>query len=177
MLKILSLATVGFIVLAMWATNVHSQQQEIDWKTYLNPEYKFTIEYPANEFGNGVESLGTDNVTNFDLTGDDVSIYLSIIPLNSTASNTNTALSIIENQFKDLIKSDYISSIQNITEVKYGGQEAYKTILDAGGGAVYGYATIQHGNLVLHFYMYNNDRANYQEKLFDQIVNSTKFFD
>lgn len=89
-----------------------------------------------------------------------MSICLSIIPLNKTPSNTNTALSLIENTYNDLIKSDYISSIQNITEVKYGGQQSYKTILDAGGGSIYGYATIQHGNMVFYFYMYNNDRAN-----------------
>jgi hypothetical protein len=51
--------------------------------------------------------------------------------------------------------------------VIYCGQKAYKTILDAGGGAVYGYATIQHGDGVLFFYIFNNDRANYQGTLFD----------
>ncbi len=100
-----------------------------------------------------------------------------MIPLNSTASNTNTALSYIENAFKNFVFSDYTSSIQNITEVKYGGQPGYKTIIDAGGGAIYGYATIQKDNVVLFFYMFDTDRSNYQGDLFDKIVNTTKFFD
>jgi len=104
-------------------------------------------------------------------------LYLTIEPLNKTMTDSNTALIFIQSTYDSLIKSYGISSIQNITQVIYGGQQAYKTILDAGGGAVYGYATIQHGDGVLFFYIFNNDRANYQGTLFDQIVNSTKFFD
>ena len=72
-------------------------------------------------------------------------LYLTIEPLNKTMTDSNTALIFIQSTYDSLIKSYGISSIQNITQVIYGGQIAYKTILDAGGGAVYGYATIQHG--------------------------------
>ncbi len=161
-------------VLMVWGPKIFAQETE-DLKTYLNPEYKFTIQYPGSYFG--VESVDEYNRTSFELKGYNMELYLTIESLNKTMIDSDAALIYIENTYNDLIKSPGISSIQNITEVKYGGQQAYKTILDAGGGAVYGYATIQHGDAVLFFYMFNNDRANYQGILFDQIVNSTKFFD
>ena len=108
---------------------------------------------------------------------DYMELYLTIEPLNKTMTDSDAALIFIENIYNDLTESEYISSIQNITKVTYGGQQSYKTILDAGGGAVYGYATIQHRNVLFVFYMFNNDRANYQGTLFNQIVNSTKLFD
>ena len=175
-LKALGLVTIlVFVVFMVGAANILAQTEE--WKTYLNPDFKFTLQYPGYFFGEESGISETDNTTEFNLKGDNIEIYLSIIPLNSTASNTDAAFSYIRNTYDRLTESDGISSIQNISEVKYGGQQAYKTILDAGGGAIYGYATIQHGDMVLFFYMFNNDRANYQGTMFDQIVNSTRFFD
>jgi hypothetical protein len=184
------IGTYAFVVVSIqvfivggWGSQVFGQQTDT-WNTYLNPEFRFEIQYPAEVFGGGYESIGsTDsryangNTTEFSLTGHGVDLYLSIIPLNNTANKTNTALSMIQEQYDSMIKFDTISSIQNITEVKYGEQKAYKAILDASADSVYVYASMQHKNTALFFYMFDSDRTNYHGKLFDQIVNSTKFFD
>lgn len=148
-----------------------------EWKTYLNPDYKLSLQYPNNLFGEEEDEISEiDNSTNFNLIGDNIQIYLSMIPLNSTGSKANMALYYIENTFRGLMDDDDIHSIQNITEVMYGDLKGYKTILDAGDGSIYGYATIQYDDAVLFFYMFNADRSNYQGDLFYKIVNTTKFF-
>ena len=174
--------TVSMLILmtSNWRPDVLGQPIE-EWNIYLNPEFRFTIQYPEAIFGKGYETQGSpggyasSNSTEFSLTSSDADLYLSIIPLNSTTSKTDSALSMIRDQYNEMTQYDTISSIQNITEVKYGGQQAYKTILDAGGGSIYIYASLQHDNVTLFFYMYN-DRTNFKGALFDQIVNSTKFF-
>src|SRR5690242_15467724 len=98
---------VSVLVLVVGSPNLLSAQQEQEWETYLNPQYKFTLQYPDNQFGTGEESF-SGNVTNLDLIGHDVSIYLSIIPLNMSAAKTDSALIYIQNQFNDLIKGDYV---------------------------------------------------------------------
>lgn len=173
MLKFLVLVTI-ILVFGLGAPNLYAQTK--DWKTYLNPIFKFTIQYPDTEFTNNyVEQEG--NVTTLVLDGRGLYMNINIEPLNQSLSNDNTALKWIKNHYNREQNYDFFSVFQNITGTTYGGNPAYKMILYDPLGATYHYAYLQYENVMLVSYMLDSDTSSYDGKLFDQIVNTTKFFD
>src|SRR5687767_3453961 len=132
------------VVLGFGAPSIYSQEE---WKTYLNPEYKFTIQYPIVYFPNSsVERFG--NTTMLDLVGHEINMNMNIEPINKSESTTNTALKWLTNQYDREIEDGYHSFLQNITEVKYGKYPAYKMITYDPTGTTYHYAYLQHTDIM-----------------------------
>jgi len=76
-----------------------------------------------------------------------------------------------------MIYAGYHDTIQNITEVKYGGRPAYEMISYDPTGIVFDNIYLQRDNIILVYGFVDRDASSYEGDLFDKIVNTTKFFD
>ena len=103
---------------------------------------------------------------------------LNIERLNSSQSNENTALKWITKQYNQMLEAGVHGTLQNITEMKYGGHLGYEMIsYDPEGIIIFDNIYLQNEDVILDFGFVDRDDRSYEGELFDKIANTTMFFD
>ncbi|VFJ15188.1 hypothetical protein [Candidatus Nitrosocosmicus franklandus] len=161
---------VMLVVLGLGAPPSTLAQQE-EWKTYISPEHKFTLDYPYQKSG-------------------DITFIGGISPssdvLNTTIGNGFTleikpdnGLSDIKPYVEDDLHKYSLSNdtiVQNIHPVTYSNISGYEFVVYDGKGILYIEVFLHHGSDIYKFstIKYQHD---YSRDTFEQILNSLIFFD
>jgi len=171
MLKILGLVTVMVMVSAGFGAPSLAQE----WKTYINPEYNFTIQYPYSGEGNfasndhGITILG--NITN-----DILDSSIPLIILITSKNDTEDIKPYVESWLRNDLHSSNITVFESIHPVSYGNMSGYEYATYNEKDSVSTKIFLDDGRQI---YVFSSSDQLYDFKLNEirKVANSIKFFD
>ena len=104
-----------------------------EWKTYINPEYKFTLQYPKSDLDSSVHEGVTPNVILFDT---DPYTMLEIDQLHSNETIMNYTTKLLEDALFSIpteilyqISHTKFASVNTLTFTTYDDQDVTKYII------------------------------------------------
>jgi len=176
MLKFLILVTV-LVIMCIWLgpqTLQAQQQVDQEWKTYINPELGFQIDYPYMSYTYIFEHKTLPSAL---ITGD-YSVMIDVIKLNHTLNETEQfANKTIENH----INAFGGETFQDIHPVKYGNMSGLSATLfnkniTGDDIRITKFVFLNHDDRIYQFLLEDFNK-NFHGDEFDKMVNTVKFFD
>lgn len=172
------LALVVSVSTAATPTIAYAEQ----WKTYYNPEFEFIIQYPDYPYLNFDVGNNSTQMTLYSNSLVDYTVNMGLViqPLNT--SEHPDLLGFVEDTYNNIIPNneDY-KILQNITVTEYASYPSY-TFTHSSKDVNPNEYTIHravyqlHDDLIYIFWMANSNK-DYHGRVFDEMVNTIKFFD
>jgi hypothetical protein len=169
MLRILGLVTIVMLVLVLGAPSLYAQE----WRTYINPELGFQIDYPYKSYTHIIEHETLPSV----LIVEDFHVMVDLIKLNNTSPHNinKVANNTITNYIIDFGRQT-IEDIHPITYSNMSGLSAtlYMKNYIGDEDGIQKFVFIEHDNTIYQFLL-ETFTTNFNEDKFDKMLNSLKF--
>lgn len=169
------------VLLVTELPNIFAQQEMPIWKTYINPEYRISIDYPY--WGHGGLIITPNSILN------QTTIYLppsefgaQIVVHNKTSSNSSELKQFVINQIDYIKKTSGNETIfQNIMPIKFGNQSGYTYSeivygFDVDGDVLIKQVFFEHGDNIFKFW-FRDDMKSLDNISYERMLNSISFFD
>lgn len=166
------------IVLGFGAPDTLAQQTSPqEWKTYINPEYKFTMQYPYS--GDGKFASRDHGITILDSTSLDIldastPLLISITPKNGTED--------IKPYVESSLRNDLAPNLANVTvfesihPVSYTNTSGYEYVTYDGKDSLHTNIFLDNGKHIFGFSSFDQ-KYDYDVDELRKVINSIKFFD
>lgn len=151
----------------------YAQIEYEEWKTYINPELGFSINYPEMKFMHITEHETLPSV----LIAGDFFVMIDLLKVNDTIKDSRQIAELTANTQS----TEYGSKIlQDIHPVIYANKSGHSITLynenpNSNSTLITKYVFLPNDNKIYQFYL-EDDSENYHEKTFEIMVNSTKFY-
>ena len=153
------------------------QDQQQEWKTYVNPEYKFTMQYPYSGEGKFLSNdHGIMITTTNDMLDSDTPFLMFITPKNGTGDNI---ISYVQSWLQDDIRTidNRTTVFEPIHPIVYANTSGYEYVTYDGWNGLLGTSIfLDNGEHVLGFRS-SDSIDDYNLDDFKNVVGSIKFFD
>ncbi len=151
---------------------IHLATAQETWKTYINPELGFQIDYPKTKFVNIAEHETLPSI----LIAGDFFFTIDIIPLNDTVKDTKQYAQTVLNNSITLFDNKLLHSIEPVILANMSGYTASTyTKAPDNTTSINKYIFLSKDDKIIQFWL-GDSSQDYHEKTFDKMVNSTRFF-